>query len=73
MATSTTKATQSSALPMQPWEYLALIARCAQEVGIEVDRAFKFMGAINVAMQQAAKTHAAPPAATTVPSSTTPQ
>lgn len=71
MATSTTKATQSSALPMQPWEYLALLARCAQEAGIEVERAFKFMGAVTLAMQHQAKTLVPPPA--TPPSSTTPQ
>lgn len=70
MATTSPKPSHAPTRPMEPWQYLAVIARCAQETGIEVDRAFRFMGAITVAMQQ----HATPPVApATPPTSSTPQ
>lgn len=70
MATTSAKS-PTPALPMEPWQYLALVARCAQETGIEVDRAFRFMGAVTLAMQQQHATPAVAPA--TPPSSSTPQ
>jgi hypothetical protein len=46
---------------MDPWRFMALVARCASESQIEVERAFRFMAALQIAMQQGKAPEGPPP------------
>lgn len=53
---------------MDPWRFMALVAQCATQAQIDVERAFRFMSLMQVGLQGAAPP--APPAAPPRPSST---
>lgn len=47
---------------MDPWRFMAIVAQCATESQLEIERAFRFMAALTVAMQQSkVPTTSAPP------------
>ena len=39
--------------PKDPWEYMVIIAKAAQDSGTELSQAFRFMAAMSLAMASA--------------------
>jgi hypothetical protein len=38
--------TQTTSLPTDPWQFMAYVSKAAQETGIDVEQAFRFVSAL---------------------------